>query len=131
MLGLGVFDFFIGFTDYFYIDALMSSGLSYFPDFFIYPILYSILTHFKFDEKAGLWLGLLMGIPSLLVAIINISLLPFEDYVFGIIAFLLLIVVFIWLRENRTYLKELLELNVINIENTKEEPEDPFDHLVN
>ena len=95
------------------------------------PIFFSIITHINYSEKAGLWLGILLGVPILVVQLIALVLpVGINPLVMPGIAAFLLIAAFIFLRENRVFISELLKLEESSQEEDELPPSDPMEHLV-
>ena len=99
--------------------------------FLLLPILFSVLTHVNLDNRIGLWLGLLIGVPPIFTT--TVEMLPLSGLLLSVISIVLLIVALIFLWENKTLILETLALDEPNqdMEDEPDEPdEDVMDHLI-
>ena len=95
------------------------------------PILLSIVTHINFSKHAGLWVGIVLGGPIFVVQLIEL-LVPIGTSlnIIASVAAFLLIAILIFLRENKKFILDILDLEESNQEADEEPPSDPMEHLV-
>lgn len=124
----------VRYTGSYELDQLGHFIPSVLESFLIFPILLSVITHVNLDRQIGLWLGLLYGVPTLVetAAELLVPATHFGGLLLPGISLVLLIAAFIFLRENKTAILDLLALDEPNQESGDEdEPdEDILDHLI-
>lgn len=106
--------------------------LAIISNYYLYPFLLGILMHNYFGSKKGLLLGIFMGLPYVVIAILEMF--PISTIIFyygNIIIFLVLTLCIVFIQKNKKTLVNFLRLDKVHkLENHEEDYEDPFDHLI-
>ncbi|MEM8525212.1 MAG: hypothetical protein AAGG68_11230 [Bacteroidota bacterium] len=98
--------------------------------FLLSPILFSILTHLHFDKKGIIMLGILIGSIQITISLANYFYNYYKTTII-VVTGLLLIALFIWLRENKDFILDYLALDEPNQEIEEEENDDDLlNHLI-
>ncbi len=138
--GAAAVEFFVRFSGLFEVDSFSDNLPHIVYNILWLPAMLAALTHVNFDKQAGLWLGIFLGAPQLVLALAGkLDIYYAAPLLVPGIFLLLLIATLIWLRENRTFILNLLRLDQPNfeVENQDEEEddddgedEDIIDHLI-
>ncbi|MCB0628113.1 MAG: hypothetical protein R2824_08665 [Saprospiraceae bacterium] len=128
LIAVGILEVIVRGSNSFELDTIADQSIGWIYKLMLIPALLSVITHVNFTKNAGLWLGLLLGLPQ----VINFfSGRLGGDMLLILISLVLIIAAFIWLRQNQDWVRDLLRLNESNQEVEEVLPEeDPFDHLI-
>lgn len=124
----------VDFLNSFYSSYSVEYMVEYIPKYWSFLLieipLLSILTHINFGKTAGLWLGLLFGVPELVSGVL-FNLFPYSSTL-AWIGLVLVLASIIYLWENRSAIQEYLALNEPNqeIDQIDDSSVDPIDHLI-
>ena len=131
LLGVFILEFIVRKSGSWELDQVSDYLAIFIEQLLFLPIILSIITHLNFSEKAGLWLGILLGAPTIIVQLMQLFVAPRvgTTVMSGIAAFLL-VTVLIFLRENKTYISDLFNLDESNQEEDEDLTGDPMEHLV-
>ena len=129
LIGLSILEFIVRGSQSYELDHFTDRAGNWIYTLVLLPALLSIITHINATKRAGLWLGLFLGAPNVLIYFLHR--LEVDEITKSLLAVFMVIAAFIWMQQNLDWVRQLLQLEVANQEMEEEElGEDPFDHFI-